>query len=257
MASILKVGDAWRAQVRRKGHKSVSETFPTKSQAQAWARKVEAEMDARRFNDVRGLANITLKELIDWYAEEIGGAHPFGKNKKAVLRSWARDHGDISLDKLTADYLTTYVRNRRKAGVSGVTISIDLTYIGDVLKSARDLRKLPLNLDVISAARANMAHLKISTKSKERSRRPTAKEIGELCNYLDKHSTLPMRDIIHFAIESAMRIEEITLLRWVDLNERDRTIIIRNRKHPRQKQGNDQEVPLLGRHTNDPASASS
>jgi hypothetical protein len=72
MASILKVGDAWRAQVRRKGHKSVSETFPTKAQAQAWARKVEAEMDARRFKDARGLANITLKELIDWYSEEIG-----------------------------------------------------------------------------------------------------------------------------------------------------------------------------------------
>lgn len=55
-----------------------------------------------------------------------------------------------------------------------------------------------------------------------------------------------MRDLIHFAIESAMHVEEITLLLWVDLNELDRTIIIRNRKHPRQKQGNDQEVPLLG-----------
>jgi hypothetical protein len=33
-------------------------------------------MDARRFNDTRGLANITLKELIDWYFEEIGAAHP-------------------------------------------------------------------------------------------------------------------------------------------------------------------------------------
>jgi integrase len=247
MASILKVGDAWRAQIRRKGHKSVSETFPTKAQAVAWARKIEAEMDARRFNDVRGLANITLKELIDWYSEEIGSAHPFGKNKSAVLRIWARDHGELSLDKLTADYLTTYVRNRRKAGVSGVTISIDLTYIGGVLKSARDLRKLPINLDVIDAARANMAHLKISAKSKERSRRPTEKEIADLCDYLDKHSTLPMRDIIHFAIESAMRVEEITLLRWVDLNEEDRTIIIRDRKHPRQKHGNDQEVPLLGK----------
>jgi integrase len=83
-----------------------------------------------------------------------------------------------------------------------------------------------------------MAHLKISAKSKERSRRPTAKEIDDLCDYLDKHSTLPMRDIIHFAIESAMRVEEITLLRWIDLKEEDRTIIIRDRKHPRQKHGN-------------------
>jgi integrase len=44
-----------------------------------------------------------------------------------------------------------------------------------------------------------------------------------------------------------MRVEEITLLRWSDLNIKDRTIIIRNRKHPRQKEGNDQEVPLLGK----------
>lgn len=55
-----------------------------------------------------------------------------------------------------------------------------------------------------------------------------------------------MRDIIDFAVESAMRVDEITRLRWIDLNEEDRTIIIRNRKHPRQKVGNDQEVPLLG-----------
>ena len=69
MASLLKVGNTWRAQVRRKGHKSITETFPTKAQAVAWARKAEAEMDARRFNDTRGLANITLKERIDRYFE--------------------------------------------------------------------------------------------------------------------------------------------------------------------------------------------
>jgi integrase len=247
MATYLKRGETWRAQIRRKGYKAVTATFPTKAQAQAWARKVEAEMDARRFNDTRGLANITLKELIDWYFEEIGAAHPFGKNKTAVLRTWQRDHGEVSVADITSDYLTDFVRKRRRAGASGVTISIDLTYLGGVFKSARDLRKLPLNLEVISSARANMAHLKISSKSKERARRPTEKEISDLCDYLDRHSSLPMRDIIFFAIESAMRVDEITRLRWVDLNEADRTIIIRDRKHPRQKQGNDQEVPLLGK----------
>jgi hypothetical protein len=35
------------------------------------ARKVVAQMDARVFADVRGLANITLKEFIDWYCEVI------------------------------------------------------------------------------------------------------------------------------------------------------------------------------------------
>lgn len=171
----------------------------------------------------------------------------FREEQEGCAAHLVRDHGALSLDRLTADYLTTYIRNRRKSGVSRVTISIDLTYLTGVLKSASDLRKLPVDIGAIHSARANMAHLKISGKSKERSRRSTADEIDDLCNYLDEHSTLPMRDIICFAIESAMRVEEITLLRWADLNEIDRTIIIRNRKHPRQKQGNDQEVPLLGK----------
>lgn len=247
MASILKVGDAWRAQIRRKGHKSISETFPTKAQAVAWARKIEAEMDARRFKDARGLANITLKELIRRYREEIGAEHPFGKNKTAVLNMWEREHGDKTIDELNDDYLTKFVRDRRKCGAGGVTIAIDLTYLGGVLKTAKELWKLPVSVEHVQAARSNMAHLKISTRSEERRRRPTEKEIADLCDYLDKHSSLPMRDLIHFAIESAMRIEEITMLRWVDLNEADRTIMIRDRKHPRQKKGNDQEVPLLGK----------
>jgi hypothetical protein len=70
MASILEIGNAWRAQIRRKGHKSVAETFPTKAQATQWARKIEAEMDAKRFKDVCGLANLTLKDLIDRYTRK-------------------------------------------------------------------------------------------------------------------------------------------------------------------------------------------
>jgi len=46
MASLLETGGAWRAQIRRKGHKSMSDTFPTKAQAVAWARKIEAEIGA-------------------------------------------------------------------------------------------------------------------------------------------------------------------------------------------------------------------
>lgn len=38
---------------------------------------------------------------------------------------------------------------------------------------------------------------------------------------------------------------EITRLRWVDLNEADKTIIIHDRKDPRRKIGNHQTVPLL------------
>lgn len=246
MASILKIGQSWRAQIRRKGHKPITETFPTKVLAQQWARKIEAEIDSKKYQDGRGLEAINLGDLIDRYTEEIGAEHPFGKNKAAVLAYWKREYGDRMLSEITDDLLTKHVQNRRKGGAGGVTIGIEFTYLAGVLKTARELWKLPISLEPIKIARANMGHLKIATKSKERDRRPTKEEIELLCDYFDKHSVLPMRDIINFAIETAMRLGEITRLRWVDLNKRDKTIIIRDRKHPREKIGNDQEVPLLG-----------
>jgi integrase len=47
-------------------------------------------------------------------------------------------------------------------------------------------------------------------------------------------------------VASAWRLGEITRVIWADLNKHHKTIIILDRKDPRNKYGNDQEVPLLG-----------
>lgn len=54
-----------------------------------------------------------------------------------------------------------------------------------------------------------------------------------------------MWDIIPFAIATAMRLGEIVSIRWSDLNEEKKTVIIRDRKDPKNKMGNDKAVPLL------------
>jgi site-specific recombinase XerC len=56
---------------------------------------------------------------------------------------------------------------------------------------------------------------------------------------------IPMIDIDLFAIATAMRLGEIVSLEWSDLDELNRTILIRARKHPTRKATNDQRVPLL------------
>lgn len=43
-----------------------------------------------------------------------------------------------------------------------------------------------------------------------------------------------------------MRLSEIMNLRWEDMNETKKTILIRSRKHPFMKATNHQTVPLLG-----------
>lgn len=245
MASIIRVGERWRAQIRRKGHASISETFPTKTLAQKWATETEASINARRYRDERSLDKITLAELIQQYREELSHVE-FGKNKHAVLTALENKLGHHTLAQLTDDRLTQYVKDRRREGAGGVTIAIDLTYLGGIYKTARQIWKMPVSMDAIATARAYMSHVKISTRSKERTRRPTKDELDRLCDYFDKRSRLPMRDIIQFAVATAMRLDEIMRLRWDDLNESDKTIVIRDRKHPNQKAGNDQEVPLLG-----------
>ena len=56
-----------------------------------------------------------------------------------------------------------------------------------------------------------------------------------------------MADIIQFAVFSAMRDSEITRITWSDLTISDKTIIVSDRKHSKEKDGNDQEVPLPGK----------
>lgn len=78
-------------------------------------------------------------------------------------------------------------------------------------------------------------------KAVERNRRPTLEELDALMEHFcrireNRPSSLPMQKIIAFAIFSTRRQEEITLLRWDDLDG-DR-IVVRDMKHPGDKKGN-------------------
>jgi integrase len=54
-----------------------------------------------------------------------------------------------------------------------------------------------------------------------------------------------MWHIVSFAIATAMRLSEIMRIRLGGRDWEDRTLLIRDRKHPNQKKGNNQLIPLL------------
>ena len=61
-------------------------------------------------------------------------------------------------------------------------------------------------------------------KASERTRRPTLEELDQLMEHFgrireNRPSSIPMQKIAAFAIFSTRRQEEITLLRWDDLEE--------------------------------------
>lgn len=248
MASVIKVDGKWRAQVRRKGFPTETRTFDVKAQAAAWAAKIEADMMALKHQDTRIISNMTVADLIDRYNLEVGAVKGFGRNKVHVLALLRDRLGAKLVPALTVDVLMHYIRERHAAGAGGVTIGIDLSYLGSLLKTAKNLWRLPVDLSITSAARSNLQYLGLSARSKERERRPTLKELERITAHFEgkKRQRIPMGDLIAFAVATAMRAGEIIALKWADLNEADRTIIIRDRKHPQEKKGNDQEVPLLG-----------
>jgi integrase len=152
-----------------------------------------------------------------------------------------------TLVQLTADEVINYAKKRGGGGAGGVTIGLELAYLANVLRIARSVFKIPFKATPVEKARPSLKFLNLLSKSKERDRRPTQAEINALCEHFNEKARqkIPMADIIQFAIATTMRAGGITSLRWEDLNEADRTITIRDRKHP-QKIGNNRTVPLLG-----------
>lgn len=244
MASIIQIGDGWRAQVRRKGFPAKTRTFGTKILAEKWARQVEQEIDHGRAGQLAP-SHVTVGDLIDRYTLEIGKVKPFGRNKESTLKLIKGELGDVSVNALTAERIVQYVTEDRQ--IKGVTAAIDLTYLKGVLKVARALWKVGVVPGVVEDAREILKYMGLADRSNERDRRPTEEELVALRDWFAIRSETLTVDHIDFILESCFRPpSEVCRLRWADLNEEDKTIVIHDRKDPRRKIGNNQTVPLLG-----------
>ena len=247
MAKPIKVGDKWRVQFRRKGQSSISRNFDKKAHAEAYARKIEHELSAGEFVSTKEFTDTTIEDILVRYEQEVSQTKELGRTKKHCLKTLRTYLGQTLIQKLNSESVITFANKRQAMGAGGVTINMELTYLKGALKIAKLLWKIPVKTDPVADARIALKHLGLITKSKKRDRRPTDAEITKLTeHYKNKtRQLLPMSDIIQFAIASCMRAGEIGNLKWNDLNVVDKTILIRDRKDPQDKIGNDQTVPLL------------
>ncbi|TCT19559.1 tyrosine-type recombinase/integrase [Thiobaca trueperi] len=247
MATFQKRSNRWRAIVRKKGHDPISKTFQTKEQAARWAREVEYEMDSRAFKDPRILNRTTVGDLIDRHRREMPTP---GRTKDACLAMLARELGDVALADLTKPRIIQYAKMRANDhGAGPATVAQDLIYLRGLLEVARAHWDIPVLVEAAIDARLVLRREGLIAPSIERDRRPTPDELEQLRTYWERpllrDMQTPMWDIVRFAIASAMRLSEIVAICWDDINETDRTILIRDRKHPSKKLGNDQTVPLF------------
>lgn len=235
----------WRAQVRRAGLYRAA-TFPTAREARDWARAIEAQahhVAAGGFIPVPKTA--TVKDLIGKYREEHGRAA--GKTKAATLTMLARELGHVRLASLNSVVLRDFIDQRVKAGAGGVTVAGDLSFLSAVLKWGRHARQLDINDKIATDARASLKVRGMDTRSKERTREPSDDELHRLFSYWEsnRRQKIDMPMLCKFALATGMRQNEICSLQVEDVSRERRTVVIRNRKDPQKKAGNDQTVPLL------------
>jgi integrase len=214
-----------------------AETFDRKQAANAWIVKREAEL--KRPGGLEQKEDPILAAVIDRYVDE--SRNPVSGTKAQVLKTIKNsDLGEARCSHITSHKLVAYARDLTKT-VEPQTCGNYFSHLSNIFTVARPAWGYPLSRQEFDDAVTVIKKLGLIRKGNERNRRPTLEELDQLMEHFgrireNRPSSIPMQKIVAFALFSTRRQEEITLLRWDDLEE-DR-ILVRDMKHPGDKKGN-------------------
>lgn len=220
-----------------------SKTFDKKRLAQQWAKNRESLLHDP--NEMKKALHhgVTVGEVLKCYQDEFGALRQSGRSKDAELKRLQRaEIAGIDAIHLTSSDLISHLMDRLSHdGVKPQTANNDLVWIRVAFKSVRASKGWPLAIDEVENAVTIAKSQRLVARSSSRDRRPTCDELDKLDKYFssrDRRSIIPMRDIMWFAIFSARRQSEITRLCWDDNDDQNTTGLVRDLKHPREKEGN-------------------
>lgn len=230
MATVRKLRNKWQAQVRLKGVKPQAKSFTLKSDAVAWARMVEAEIQRGVFVDTAVAQQMTVKDAIDRYLLTI--AH---KKDSRVEVSTAKPVikylGGISLFNLSNQDLAEF-RDQQLQSVGSTTVVHRLSLLSKVLKIAHQEWNIPFPKGIPNVRKPK--------RPNGRDRRLEKGEFDLLTNALSESETV--QKIVVIAVETAMRRGELVNIKWEHIDWNNRTLHI-----PETKTGVPRDVPLSER----------
>jgi hypothetical protein len=137
MATIRKRSTgAFEVQIRRQGFKTITKTFKTKTEAQKWARKTEADIEVGLYVNLDPVRSTTLAEIIDSYLELVLPKKKSFEQDSPRLKKIRKDLGQYSLLNLSASVLSGY-RDERAAVVSPSTVRREFSLISQLFSYAQ------------------------------------------------------------------------------------------------------------------------
>lgn len=242
MASITQYrGKTWRAVIRRTGYPSVSKTFPNKAMAQQWARQTEADMDARTFQVVRATPKDTVRAVFEKFRDEVVPTRNGARWENVRINRFLRTIGwmDRRVDQLRPSDVRDW-RDARLQEVQPASVNRELNLMSGIFAHAIKEWSTPMA--------ANPVHLvsRPAGADKARSRRWTQAEIDAILKVTewaeDKKPASAYEYVpwaVLLAIETAMRLGELTSMTVADFDPEHRAVHLEKTKN-----GDSRSVPL-------------
>jgi integrase len=240
MGTIVKRGTKHRAVVRFAG-KTLTKTFDKVRDADAWIAATETDIRKAVFTPEGFRNELTLSEILVKHRNEVLALRPYKVNLQASLM-FARQFEGVTLSQMTHAW---WVKAVSSWAVKPVSAQRYVLNIVSALRAAEDLQwGVKVDWASYDAAMAAMKRQGKLTEGKPRDRRVSDEEIAAIKAQITD-LILPLADIIDFALLTTMRVGEIARITWADLDQRRKMQMIRDRKDPKRKAGNDHEIPLL------------
>lgn len=237
----------WVATVRRRGYKPRSKSFSRKDLAEAWARKIEVEIEAGTYQDTRRAESMSFGEACKWYRETVLPQlkDPSGKERRTLLRLEASSLGSLAVGRIQPADVLAYLEARAKeiakspkkrTGVEidhnrmrSDTLRLEAARISSIYRALRQRA----GMAVLNPVRDGVRPL----PGRERA----AKISRESLDKLLAAAPPVVRAALELQVETALRPGELVSMEWPMVNLAKRRIILEKTKtDPR-------EVPLTGR----------
>lgn len=229
-----------------------SKTFRKKEFARTYGNKRVRELEDPYSHQQK---SVPIYVLLDKFMEEPDLWDKTGRTKQYVIKMLRDcDIAKVETNELRTSDIIQHCKNRKAAGAGGATIYHDVAYLRSVMKKAKPVFNIAANYQIFEEAVPVLTDMGLISKSQKRTRRPTSEELDRLREGLKQRESfrpngktrIPYSDILEFSILTCMRIGEVCKILWEDLDEVNKTVVVRDRKDPRKKAGNHMLVPLLG-----------
>jgi integrase len=236
MATYRKRDARWQVQVRKLGHHPISRTFKSRADAEVWARGVEERIDRGALpTNYSQLRSTRLADLLRRYRETISPRKKSHyKERCRLLRLEATPMADLTLDRITPAVFAEF-RDSRLKHVGPQAVRHDLNVLGHMFKIAMREWDTPLSRNPLEAVTK-------PPMPRARTRRLNAGEFNLLETAAFNHGGALAKDIIGFAVETALRRSELLSVQWANVDLEKSTLLI-----PETKNGHPRTIPLTAK----------